>query len=262
MKKSDIDIQNENAILLAIALADGYFPANEKEYKREFNRKLKTCGISDYKEAFNFVYAGMPQFVGTDAIYAGKLSLANKDRDYIDFSLGNNEQFIDEYNNIPAKIIETFIRQNMQEQRIDVGQVLKNKYTLYDFLSEFVIPKLLSDKLELRKNSDAENLLKDFQDKKVLETLFDLKFDAIKRREKCHGNGDFKYYSLTHGMLDSVIDLYGSALTAFDEKDIDVRSISPYTQTKRVNPTTLIEEYEDNYADENNEYEDKDKYTY
>ena len=242
MKKSDMDVQNENAILLAIALADGYFPANEKEYKREFNRKLKSCGISDYKEAFNFVYAGMPQFVGTDAIYAGKLSLANKDKDYIDFSLGNNEQFIDQYNNIPAKIIESFVNQNLQGQSIDVEQVLKNKYTLFDFLSEFGIPKLLNDKLELRKNADAENLLKDFQDKKVLETLFDLKFNAIKRRDFCHGNGDLKYYSLTHGMLDSVIDLYSSALTAFDEKDIDTRAISPYTQTKRVNPTTLTQD--------------------
>lgn len=239
MKKSDTDIQYENAILLAIALADGYFPANEKEYKREFNRKLKTCGISDYKEAFNFVYAGMPQFVGADAIYVGKLSLANKDKDYIDFSLGNNEQFVDQYNNIPAKIIESFVSQNLQGQNIDVEEVLKDKYTLFDFLSEFVIPKLLDDKLELRKNADAENLLKDFQDKKVLETLFDLKFNALKRRDFCHGNSDLKYYSLTHGMLDSVIDLYGSALTAFDEKDIDMRAISPYTQTKRVNPTTL-----------------------
>ena len=242
MKKSDMDIQNENAILLAIALADGYYPANEKEYKREFNKKLKTCGISDYKEAFNFVYAGMPQFVGSDAIYAGKLTLANEDKDYIDFSLGNNEQFVDEYNNIPAKIVETYVNKNLQGQNIDVEQVLKNKYTLFDFLSEFVIPKLLSDKLELRKNADAENLLKDFQDKKVLETLFDLKFNAIKRRDFCHGNGDLKYYSLTHGMLDSVIDLYSSALTAFDEKDIDTRSISPYTVQKKVNPITLTQD--------------------
>lgn len=242
MKKSDMDIQNENAILLAIALADGYYPANEKEYKREFNKKLKTCGISDYKEAFNFVYAGMPQFVGSDAIYAGKLTLANEDKDYIDFSLGNNEQFVDEYNNIPAKIVETYVNQNLQGQNIDVVQVLKNKYTLFDFLSEFVIPKLLSDKLELRKNADTENLLKDFQDKKVLETLFDLKFNAIKRRDFCHGNGDLKYYSLTHGMLDSVIDLYSSALTAFDEKDIDTRAISPYTAQKKVNPLTLTQD--------------------
>lgn len=242
MKKSDMDIQNENAILLAIALADGYYPANEKEYKREFNKKLKTCGISDYKEAFNFVYAGMPQFVGSDAIYAGKLTLANEDKDYIDFSLGNNEQFVDEYNNIPAKIVETYVNQNLQGQNIDVAQVLKNKYTLFDFLSEFVIPKLLSDKLELRKNADTENLLKDFQDKKVLETLFDLKFNAIKRRDFCHGNGDLKYYSLTHGMLDSVIDLYSSALTAFDEKDIDTRAISPYTAQKKVNPLTLTQD--------------------
>lgn len=242
MKKSDMDIQYENAILLAIALADGYFPANEKEYKREFNRKLKTCGISDYKEAFNFVYAGMPQFVGADAIYAGKLSLANEDKDYIDFSLGNNEQFVDKYNNIPAKIVESFVSQNLQGRNIDVGEVLKNKYTLFDFLSEFVIPKLLSDKLELRKNADTENLLKDFQDKKVLETLFDLKFNALKRRDYCHGNGNFKYYSLTHGMLDSVVDLYASAMTAFDEKDIDVRSISPYTQTKKVNTITLTQD--------------------
>lgn len=242
MKKSDMDIQNENAILLAIALADGYYPANEKEYKREFNKKLKTCGISDYKEAFNFVYAGMPQFVGSDAIYAGKLTLANEDKDYIDFSLGNNEQFVDEYNNIPAKIVETYVNQNLQGQNIDVAQVLKNKYTLFDFLSEFVIPKLLSDKLELRKNADTENLLKDFQDKKVLETLFDLKFNAIKRRDFCHGNGDLKYYSLTHGMLDSVIDLYSSALTAFDEKDIDTRAISPYTAQKKVNPITLTQD--------------------
>lgn len=242
MKKSDMDIQNENAILLAIALADGYYPANEKEYKREFNKKLKTCGISDYKEAFNFVYAGMPQFVGSDAIYAGKLTLANEDKDYIDFSLGNNEQFVDEYNNIPAKIVETYVNQNLQGQNIDVVQVLKNKYTLFDFLSEFVIPKLLSDKLELRKNADTENLLKDFQDKKVLETLFDLKFNAIKRRDFCHGNGDLKYYSLTHGMLDSVIDLYSSALTAFDEKDIDTRAISPYTAQKKVNPITLTQD--------------------
>ena len=137
MKKSDMDIQNENAILLAIALADGYYPANEKEYKREFNKKLKTCGISDYKEAFNFVYAGMPQFVGSDAIYAGKLTLANEDKDYIDFSLGNNEQFVDEYNNIPAKIVETYVNQNLQGQNIDVAQVLKNKYTLFDFLIRF-----------------------------------------------------------------------------------------------------------------------------
>lgn len=237
-----MDIQNENAILLAIALADGYYPANEKEYKREFNKKLKTCGISDYKEAFNFVYAGMPQFVGSDAIYAGKLTLANEDKDYIDFSLGNNEQFVDEYNNIPAKIVETYVNQNLQGQNIDVAQVLKNKYTLFDFLSEFVIPKLLSDKLELRKNADTENLLKDFQDKKVLETLFDLKFNAIKRRDFCHGNGDLKYYSLTHGMLDSVIDLYSSALTAFDEKDIDTRAISPYTAQKKVNPLTLTQD--------------------
>ena len=122
-----MDIQYENAILLAIALADGYFPANEKEYKREFNRKLKTCGISDYKEAFNFVYAGMPQFVGTDAIYAGKLTLANEDKDYIDFSLGNNEQFIDQYNNIPAKIIESFVNQNLQGQSIDVEQVVGSR---------------------------------------------------------------------------------------------------------------------------------------
>ena len=242
MKKSDMDIQYENAILLAIALANGYYPANEKEYKREFNKKLKTCGISDYKEAFNFVYAGMPQFVGTDAIYAGKLTLANEDKDYIDFSLGNNEQFVDEYNNIPAKIVETYVNQNLQGQNIDVEQVLKNKYTLFDFLSEFVIPKLLSDKLELRKNADAENLLKDFQDKKVLETLFDLKFNAIKRRDFCHGNGDLKYYSLTHGMLDSVIDLYSSVMTAIDEKDIDTRAISPYTAQKKVNPITLTQD--------------------
>ena len=242
MKKSDMDIQYENAILLAIALANGYYPANEKEYKREFNKKLKTCGISDYKEAFNFVYAGMPQFVGTDAIYAGKLTIANEDKDYIDFSLGNNEQFVDEYNNIPAKIVETYVNQNLQGQNIDVEQVLKNKYTLFDFLSEFVIPKLLSDKLELRKNADAENLLKDFQDKKVLETLFDLKFNAIKRRDFCHGNGDLKYYSLTHGMLDSVIDLYSSVMTAIDEKDIDTRAISPYTAQKKVNPITLTQD--------------------
>lgn len=229
MKKSDLDIQNENALLMAIAIANEYLPVDKKSYDKEFNKKMRTCGIKDYKEAFNFVYAGMPQYVGDDAIYCGKITLANKDREFIDFALGNNEQQIDKFTNIPEKIIQEFISQNLENQYFDVEDILKNKYTIYEFFIKYVAPKLLKDRLEIRNNKVSEgNSLQKLSSQKSLDTLFDYKFSAFKHRENCRGNKDLKYYSLTHGMLDAVIDFYGSTMSAIDERDIDIRAISPY----------------------------------
>lgn len=229
MKKSDLDIQNENALIMAIAIADGYLPIDKKSYDTEFNKKMRTCGIKDYKEAFNFVYAGMPQYVGDDAIYSGKITLTNKDRDFIDLPLGNNEQQIDEYNNLPERIIEEFVSQNLENQYFNAEDIVKDKYSLYEFFIKHVAPKLLKDRLEIRNKKVSEgNSLQEFADKKSLDTLFDYKFSAFKHREQCRGNQDLKYYSLTHGMLDAVVDFYGSIMSAIDERDIDIRAISPY----------------------------------
>lgn len=228
MKKSDLDVQNENAILLAIAIADGYFPVNKAKYDIEFSKKMKMCGIDDYKEAFNYVYAGMPQFVGDDAIYSGKISLKNKDKKYLDLALGNNEQTIDDYNNVPVQIVSEYINKYLPDSNLDINAITKDKYSLYNFLITYVAPQLLSDRLNIRLHKSTDSTLENFVKSKALDTLFDYKFSAFKHREQCRGNRDMKYYSLAHGMLDSVCDFYGSIVTATDERDIDIRAISPH----------------------------------
>lgn len=228
MKKSDLDIQNENAILMAIAIADGYFPVDEKKYNLEFEKRMKNCGIDNYKEAFNHVYAGMPQYVGDDAIFSGKITLANKENDYFDFSLGNNEQYVDNYTNISEKIVSEFINNNLEYENVDANDILKDKYSMYNFLKKYVVPKLFNDRQEIASNQISDNnTLHDFESNNTINTLFDYKFSAFKHLEHSRGNRDAKYYSLTHGMLDAVIDLYDSLQKAYDEQDIDLRAISP-----------------------------------
>lgn len=227
MKKSNIDIQNENAILLAIAIADGYFPVNEKEYDKEFKRRIRTCGISDYKEAFNFVRGNMPEHVGDNAIFSGIMSLVNDNNDEIRLYIGNNEQVIDDYTNIPKKIVEDFAcKYNI---KIDSAHVLKDKYTMYAYLKDYVLPEMLKQRQEIKKSKGkAHNTLQEITDRKIVDTIFDYKFSAFAHREKARGNNDFKYYSLAHGMFDANCDLFHSLVTAIDNQDIDCRAISPY----------------------------------
>lgn len=229
MRKSDLNIQNENAILLAIAIADGYFPVNEEDYDKEIEKRIKNSGIDNYKQAFNQVYASMPQYVGDNAIYAGRISLVGSDGDYLDFALGNNEQYADKYIDISRKIIATYIDNNLPNSHMDINAILQDKYTMYSFLKTYVLPKLLKDRYEiLAKDINTGNILHNFNNQNILNTLFDYKFSAFKHYQRCRGNKDQQFYSLTHGMIDAVVDLYGSLVTALDEKDIDIRSISPY----------------------------------
>lgn len=228
MKKTDLDIQNENAILLAIAIADGYYPMGQKEYDKKFSDKMKLSGSSNYKEAFNFAYAGMPHYVGDEAIYSGIMSLV-KDKDIIDFSLGNNKQFKDEYTDVAKQIISGYVADYMPDNTIDVDGVLEDKETLYGFLYDYVAPQLLKERMEIRRGEISDNnRLKDFFDKKVLDILFEYKFKSFEHIDRARGNKDMNFYSLTHGMIDSVLDLYDSVRTSFDEYDIDLRAISPY----------------------------------
>lgn len=229
MKKSDINIQNENAILMAIAIADGYMPLSEKEYDKEFKKRMRASGIDNYKEAFNYVYAGMPQYVGDDAIFCGKITLANKDHEFIDLALGNNEQYKDEYTDISRKIVSEYINYHLDYENVEADDVLQDKYTMYNFLKTYVLPNLLKDRYNIaNKQIDKDNILAQFEQSDALNTLFDYKFSAFKHYNHSRGKHDETYYALTHGMIDSVIDLYSSLTTACDELDIDIRSISPY----------------------------------
>ena len=229
MKKSDFDIQNENAILLAIAIADGYYPVNKKQNDKEINRKITETGFKSYKEAYNHVYAGMPQYVGDNAIFSGKMTLVNKNKDYIDFSLGNLEQTKDEFLNIPIKLVQEFVSKHASNvKNLDATQIIKNKYTMYNFLKTYVIPSLLKDRQSiLAGNQDNDNMMQSIKENNVINNLFDYKFSADKHVYKARGNRDKNFYSLTHGMIDAVLDLYASIDTAFDEFDIDVRAINP-----------------------------------
>lgn len=244
MKKSNETVQYENALTLAIAIANGYLPVDTKTYKKELAKRIKDSGIENYKEAYNHAYSQMPQYVGEDAIFAGKLSLSDDKRNFIDLSLGNVEDEVDEHNNVKLRIVQEFLTKN-GIKGYDAHDIIRDKNSMYDFLEERVLPKLLDDRLRILARVDCKNnVLEDFENSKALDTLFDLKFKAFTALEKCRGNRDKEYYSLAHGQLDAVIDLYYSILHAYDFEDIDTRAISP--RIKKQEKINVLDELEKN----------------
>lgn len=242
MKKSNESVQYENALTLAIAIACGYRPVDTKTYKKELAKRIKDSGISNYKEAYNYAYSQMPQYVGEDAIFAGKLSLSDDKHNFIDLSLGNVEDEVDEYNNVKLRVVSEFLTKN-GIKGYDAHDIIRDKNSMYDFLEERVLPKLLDDRLRILARVESKNnVLEDMEESKALDTLFDLKFKAFTALEKCRGNRDKEYYSLAHGQLDAVIDLYHSVLHAYDFEDIDTRAISP--RVKKQDKNNILDELE------------------
>lgn len=227
MKKSDLDIQLENGLLMGIAIANGYAPMTQKNYDREFNKRMRNCGIDNYREAFNYVYASMPQYVGDNAIYCGTLSLVKDDKS-IDFALGNLQQKIDEFTNVPRDIVSEFV-QTHDIENIPVEEVIKTKENLYKFFKNYVAPEMYRERLEiLNENISKNNTLKALGEKDIYGTLFEYKFTAFNRMDHSRGNKDYKFYRMVHSIIDANIDFISSVLNAQSEKDVDLRTIAPY----------------------------------
>lgn len=228
MKKSNVDIQSENTILLALAIADSYLPLSQKEYKDLFKKRMELSGTKSYKESCKFALGGMPNYSNENAVICGRLTLVGKDNDYLDIMLGNNEQIVDDYNNVAVSLVDKF-NSNNNITNIYSNMVVKNKQSLYHYLDTIVLPKLVSDRLELLSNPESQSTLSYIRDKNLVDTLFEYKFDAFRHYTYCHTKTDERYYALVHGEFDAVIDMYDSLLHAYDREDVDTRSICPNT---------------------------------
>lgn len=227
MKKSNVDIQSENALLLALAIADGYFPMSQKEYNTKLKNRMLNSGTSDYKKSYEFAIAGMPEYALRNAIICGRLTLANKEDKYLSMMIGNNEQFETEFDNVSKFLIEDYNQKH--NINIDSDSASQNKFTLYKYFEENVVPNLITAKEEYLSDNSVKNIYSEILSRDLIGALFEYKFDAFNLFDYCHTKRDKTYYALAHGEIDAVLDVYDSLKHGYDKLDMDLRAISPHT---------------------------------